>query len=45
VVKSSGLQAKFHCWYIKKQNDGGVSFQIESFFVKRVSLCYKLYNY
>jgi hypothetical protein len=43
-ITSSGLQAKFHCWFIKKQNDSGVSFQIESFFVKRVSLCYKLYN-
>ena len=44
-LKALGYKQNSIAGTVKKQNDGGVSFQIESFFVKRVSLCYKLYNY
>ena len=30
-----GVQAKFHCWYINKQEDDGVSFQTLFFFQTR----------
>ena len=31
------LQVKFHCWYIMKNLEHCVEFQIETFHVKRVS--------
>ena len=33
-----GLQAKFHCWYNDTDNQSTSLFNIECFFIKRVSL-------
>jgi hypothetical protein len=36
-VTSEGLEVKFHCWYLKECNQEFVTFQLEAFYVKRVS--------
>ncbi|XP_028418503.1 uncharacterized protein LOC114543889 [Dendronephthya gigantea] len=35
LATSEELQVKFHCWYIRKDNNHGVDFQMEAFYVKR----------
>ena len=38
------LEAKFHCWYIKKTDNTGISFQAEYFFrEKGMHMMYKLF--
>ena len=36
VATSVGVEARFLCWYIKKQSGSDVSFQVQACFVKRV---------
>jgi hypothetical protein len=37
VNTRESVEAHFHCWYQRKSDNTGVSFQTECYFVKRVS--------